>query len=106
MADKYIYVKLVKAWSRFNPGDVIRFGRSKGLGRIEAGEGVEVPKQEAVNGPSKEDIAKAAKKSKKPIVENAKIEPKAERAVATPEAPPFAKVEVKAASKKSKKKGG
>jgi hypothetical protein len=51
MAGKYIYVKLIKEWGGYRVGDVIRFGYSKGIGRIEKGEGVQVKKQQAVNDP-------------------------------------------------------
>ena len=95
MEDKYIYVKLIKVWSRFKVGDVIRFGRSKGLGRINAGEGVEVPKQKAVNGPSKEDIALAAKKKAK-RTETAAITPPGEKAVLDTKAKADAKAKAKA----------
>jgi len=46
-----IYVKLTKEWGGFKVGDVVRFGRCKGLDRIAAGEGIEVSKQQAVNDP-------------------------------------------------------
>jgi len=104
MADKYIYVRMIKQWSRFVPGDVVRFGWNKGMGRINAGEGERVPKQDAVNGPSKEDMALAALKAQR-RVENAMAEPKAEKAVVTPIAAPFAKAEVQAKAKKNKKGG-
>ena len=80
MAEKYIYIKMVKEWGGFPVGAVVRFGYSKGQGRIEAGEGVEVPKQRAVNDPP--PVIRS------PAVETATAEPAekpaAEKTVVTP----------------------
>lgn len=51
MASEHIYVKLIKKWGHYKVGDVVRFGRGKGLARISAEEGVQVKKQKAVNDP-------------------------------------------------------
>lgn len=77
MADKYIYVKLIKEWGGFQIGDVVRFGWSKGIGRIEKKEGIQVPKQRAVNDPPAEKAPPVAelKVEAKPAVETATIEP-------------------------------
>jgi hypothetical protein len=82
---KYIYVKLTAKWGGFQVGDVIRFGRSKGLVRIEAGDGIEVKKQAAVNDPVKE-----------PVVESAIATPKAEKAVVNRTPSANAKEDIKA----------
>ena len=68
MSEKYIYVKMCKEWGGFGIGDVVRFGINKGQGRIDAGQGVEVPKQKAVNDP--EPVVR-----KKPKVETADAPP-------------------------------
>ena len=74
---EYIYVKLIKEWGGFSIGDVVRFGGTKGQDRIANGEGVEVPKQNAVN-------ASLWPKGKGPEAETATKEPEAEAAVRTP----------------------
>jgi hypothetical protein len=76
MAQKDIYLKMTKEWGGFRVGDVVRFGYSKAQGRIANGEGVEVPKQSAVNDP--------APKKKPPKVETAMAAPKGETAEVTP----------------------
>ena len=80
MADKYIYVKLTKEWGGFQIGDVVRFGWNKGMGRIDKKEGVQVPKQRAVNDPPEPKIEKPLsvaelKVEAKPVVETATAEP-------------------------------
>ena len=83
MAAKYIYVKLIKKWSRYKVGDVIRFGYSKGQNRIKLGYGVEVPKQRAVNEPVKEAPKKEAPKVET-STKNPVSNPKTETANAAP----------------------
>ena len=81
MRDTDIYVRLTKAWGGFQVDDVVRFGYAKGLRHIEAGGGVKVKKQRAVNDPeppSKEDKGG-------PKVEVATAAPKAETTMASPE---------------------
>jgi len=78
MASEYIYVKLIKSWGGFKKDDIVRFGRSKGEGRIAKGEGIEVEPQNAVNAPM----------GKPKTVETATIEPKVETAEVTPINPP------------------
>jgi hypothetical protein len=73
MGQKDIYLKMTKEWGGFQVGDVVRFGYSKAQGRIANGEGVEVPKQPAVNDPPR-------KVKQVPKVETATIEPNAETA--------------------------
>jgi hypothetical protein len=79
MAQQYIYIKLKKEWGGFSVGDVVRFGYTKGIGRIAAGEGYEVPKQRAVNDPPP---------VRAPVVETMTAEPsdheQVEQATATP----------------------
>ena len=70
-----IYVKMTKVWSRFQVGDVVRFGLNKGKSRIALGLGVEVSRQKAVNDPIV---------AKKPKVETATINIDAETAEVTP----------------------
>lgn len=77
MASKFIYVKLTKEWGGFAVGDVVRFGLNKGQARIDKGEGIEVPKQKAVNEPEKP--------SRQPKVETATAKPDSEKTVTTPE---------------------
>lgn len=77
MAKKYIYLKMTKEWGGFRIGEIVRFGFNKGQGRMEKGEGVEVPKQRAVNDPQPQV-------TRRPMVETATAEPAAEQAVATP----------------------
>lgn len=78
---KDIYLKMTKEWGGFRVGDVVRFGYTKGLGRIENGEGVKVSKQQAVNDPEPKP------KKKKPEVETATVDlsvEKVETAEVTP----------------------
>lgn len=67
MASEFIYLKMVKEWGGFKVGDVVRFGHSKGVGRIERGEGIEVPKQPAVNDPEKAKKRPAAETATMPV---------------------------------------
>jgi hypothetical protein len=76
MAKKYIYLEMTKEWGGFAVGDVVRFGLTKGLGRIDKGEGVETKKRPAVNDPVPKE---------KPKVETATAAPKAETAEVTPQ---------------------
>ena len=85
MADKMIYVKLLKPWGGWVEGDVIRFGESKGRSRIELGIGVEVSKQKAVNDIQAEELEAAKRKAEKPKVETATLKPDAETAEVTPQ---------------------
>ena len=97
MANKFMYVKLVRKWSRFNVGEVIRFGWNKGQSRVDKGFGVVVPKQPAVNGPEPEDeardkaeaeakaIAKAEAEAKAKAKAEAKAKAKAETAMNEPD---------------------
>ena len=78
MANKFMYVKLIKKWSRFNVGEVIRFGWNKGQSRVDKGLGVVVPKQPAVNGPEPEDEARDIAKAKAAAKAKAKAKAKAE----------------------------
>lgn len=78
MAEKYIYVKLIKEWGGFQIGDVVRFGINKGQGRIDKGEGIKVTKQKAVNDPIIEV-------PQKPKVEVAMVTSKAETTDARPD---------------------
>ena len=87
---KDIYVQLTKEWGGFKVGDVVRFGYNKGISRIDAGFGVQVKKQPAVNDPP-------------PAPEAVKEKPKVETATApgpamaeTADAPPKAKEKKKA----------
>ena len=77
MANKFMYVKLIKKWGGFKAGDVIRFGLTKGQSRVDQGLGVEVPKQPAVNGPEPEDEARAIAKAKAAAKAKAKADAKA-----------------------------
>ena len=90
MADKYIYVKLTKEWGGFRVGDVVRFGWNKGMGRIEKKEGVQVPKQQAVNDPPVEKVIPIAelKVEAKPVIETATAEPSEQPKVETAEMTP------------------
>jgi len=96
MAEKYMYVKLIKEWGGYQVGDIVRFGWNKGEGRVTAGEGVQVPKQRAVNDPP-EPPKPEPPKIELPEVETATAEPEAEKAVVEP---------VKKKTKSTKKKGG
>ena len=97
-----ICVKITKEWGGFLVGDIVRFGLTKGEYVIGKGWGEKVKKQRAVNDP--------------PVVENAMVTPKAEKAVIDKTAAPDAKAEVKtdaegkakapAEKKDSVKKGG
>ena len=80
MKDTDIYVRLAKAWGGFQVDDVVRFGYSKGLRHIEAGGGVKVKKQRAVNDPEPPKEEKGG-----PKAETATAVPKAENAMASPE---------------------
>jgi len=124
MAEKYIYIELTKKWGGFKVGDVVRFGKSKGEGRIKAGEGVVVKKQRAVNDPpAARPTPKAETATAKPPAETAdnppvidakaKAEAKAEaeaeakakaEAVAKAKAEAEAKAKAKAGAKKDKDK--
>ncbi|KKN06777.1 hypothetical protein LCGC14_1073830 [marine sediment metagenome] len=73
---EFIYVKLIKKWGGFKVGDIVRFGTSKGEGRIAKGEGIKVEKQVAVNEPKR---ARGRPKS-----ETATMKPKSETAEVTP----------------------
>ena len=44
MSEQYMYLKMTKEWGESKVGDVVRFGFSKGLERIAAGEGIRVKK--------------------------------------------------------------
>ena len=78
MADKYIYLEILKAWGGFVIGDVVRFGYSKGAWAIAQGIGKKVRKQKAVNDPQLEP------KKEPPKVETATQPIPAETAVVTP----------------------
>jgi hypothetical protein len=93
MADKYIYVKLIKEWGGFRVGDVVRFGWNKGMGRIEKKEGIEVKKQHAVNDPPEPKIEKPLsvaelKIEAKPVIETATAEPAEQPRTETAEVTP------------------
>ena len=78
---KDIYVQLTKEWGGFAVGDVVRFGYSKGMRRIEAGGGVKVKKQRAVN-----DMDAATEEAKAvPEVETATAPPAPENTMASPQ---------------------
>lgn len=101
MAKEYIYVKLTKEWGGFSVGDVVRFGYSKGQARIDAGEGIEVEKQKAVNDP-------APQISKKPKVETSTAPPpkETETAEITPKIESKESVKREEAPKEKKKRRG
>lgn len=103
MAEKCMYVKMIKPWSVYQIGDVVRFGWNKGQARIDKGEGIRVPKQSAVNDPMPEP-----KKIEPPKVEttDAVLSIELERAVVTPEVIPKDEIIPKRRGKKSRKKGG
>ncbi|KKM55109.1 hypothetical protein LCGC14_1552960 [marine sediment metagenome] len=85
---KYIYLKMLKKWGGFQVGDVVRFSRTKGEGRITSGDGELVKKQQAVNDPVPE------KKNTK--IETAMHTPKSENAMLDTKASPDAKAKAKA----------
>jgi hypothetical protein len=78
MAQEYVYLKMVKPWGGFNVGDIVRFGWNKGQARIEKGEGIEVPKQRAVNDP--QPLIR-----ERPRAETMISNPQSEKAVVSPE---------------------
>ena len=82
---EYIYVKLLKKWGGFKVGDVVRFGTSKGEGRIAKGEGIKVEKPK--------EIETAAMKRAAAVDVKAKLKKKAD-------------AEKKAKAKAKAKKGG
>ncbi len=84
----YIWLKMTKEWGGFHVGDIVRFGTPKGLGRVDAGEGVKVD-------PPAEEL----KKRGRPKIETATIKPKKETAEVTPK-------EIKTKKKVDTKKGG
>ena len=95
---KYIYLKMLKKWGGFQVGDVVRFSRTKGEGRITSGDGELVKKQQAVNDPVPE------KKNTK--IETAMHTPKSENAMLDTKASPDAKAKAKAdAEAKAKNEG-
>ncbi len=70
MEQEIIYVKMTKVWAQFPIGEIVRFGKSKGLSRIELGMGHEVPKSEY-------DQQQKQRLAKKPQAETATNEPAA-----------------------------
>jgi len=100
MSGKYIYIKLIKEWGGFRAGDVIRFGASKGHARIKKGEGVQVAKQRAVNGPEPKDEARDKAYSEAKAKAEAEAKAKADaKAKAKAEAEAKAKAEAEAKAK-------
>ena len=106
---EYIYVKLIKKWGGFGVGDIVRFGTSKGEGRIAKGEGVKVEKPKEIETAAMKRAAgvdvkaklKAKADAKKAAKEKAVAESKAKA-----EAEKKAKAKAKAKSKEKTKKGG
>ena len=81
MSKQYVYVKLTKEWGGFKIGDVVRFGYTKGIARIEKGEGVAVKKQDAVNAP----LSKPPEVKQPPKAETADMPAPDENAMLTPQ---------------------
>ncbi len=68
----YIWVKMTKEWGGFGVDEVVRFGESKGVERIDKGFGVKVPEPASSKKAAAADKAKAAKDAK--AAEKAKAE--------------------------------
>lgn len=71
---KDIYLKMTKEWGGFKVGEVVRFGYTKGVGRIENGEGIKVPKQQAVNEPEPKKKEPEAETAMVDLTVNKKVE--------------------------------
>jgi hypothetical protein len=89
---KDIYVEMLKEWGGFKVGEIVRFGYSKGMSRIEQGLGRKVKKTTAVN-----DIKEEPKIKTPPIVETTTAKLAVETADKTP------KIETKSEPEKENK---
>lgn len=85
----YIWLKMTKDWGGFEIGEIVRFGTSKGEGRIANGEGVQVKPPKSVERPKKKGTK----------IETATMKPEKETAEVTPKS-------VKTKKKDETKKGG
>jgi len=99
MPKKFIYLKMIKQWSRgTKPGMIVAFGEGKGQRVIKAGYAIEVPDPKLTAAKKKAE-AKAIAKAK------AKSRAKAETAMAIPAAETAdVRPDIKGKSKSGKKK--
>ena len=102
---EYIYVKLIKKWGGFSVGDVVRFGVSKGEGRIAKGEGVKVEKPKEIETAAMKRAAAVDVKTKLKAKADVKQAAK-EKAAAEVKADAEKKAKAKTKAKAKAKKGG
>lgn len=97
---EYIYVKLLKKWGGFKAGDVVRFGTSKGEGRIVKGEGVKVEKPKEIETAAMRRTAAVDAKAKLKAKADAKQKPKEKADAEAKAKAKKTKADVKAKAKK------
>ena len=107
MSEQYMYLKMTKEWGESKVGDVVRFGFSKGLERIAAGEGIRVKKSgEVETAMANPQTCTGIPESENAILDiKAKADAKA-KAKEKAKAKADAKKKAKANAENDKKKGG